>query len=398
MSNIIIDKTQYRNFSCKIGRKNKITKVIGNEYIIDAYTSTAYDEGHRTAAPTAFTGSNEYIKTSHKGSNIALFDWNAEYFLRNERKYRTASYQFTVTGRTITNINDMSAAFTLYYNKYENNSALITESNYLNSNYYEIFAQIGVNGNRPSSSYDPQTGTYSEYDETTTTSIPLGYAEARYDNIETGNVIYYTWARDMAIEKDQYCSVSFLRKTKNGANYDYTFRVDFRFCIASGWNQVAVNSFSGNLTHKNHYMKVVKVEINVSGFTVSKEEVKSEEGDGECVLELQTNELMQQSVTSSPSYISFSDTADEIINAYKDDRLIASFDLVNNRKILIDGEERYLRAGDKIKIKGLDGAFVSSQNNDTGIGNDFEIIKANTKYEGFFYRQITAKEILNSNS
>lgn len=145
-------------------------------------------------------------------------------------------------------------------------------------------------------------------------------------------------------------------------------------------------------------MKVVKVEINVSGFTVSKEEVKSEEGDGECVLELQTNELMQQSVTSSPSYISFSDTADEIINAYKDDRLIASFDLVNNRKILIDGEERYLRAGDKIKIKGLDGAFVSSQNNDTGIGNDFEIIKANTKYEGFFYRQITAKEILNSNS
>lgn len=79
---------------------------------------------------------------------------------------------------------------------------------------------------------------------------------------------------------------------------------------------------------------------------------------------------------------------------------IATFDLINNRKYEIDGETRYLRAGDRIKIKDLEGKYLSSssETSSESVGNDFEIIKANSKYDGFYYREIVAREILNSNS
>lgn len=119
---------------------------------------------------------------------------------------------------------------------------------------------------------------------------------------------------------------------------------------------------------------------------------------GSKTLELQTNELMQSPINNAS--LSFSGIAQEIINAYKTDRLIATFDLINNRKYEIDGETRYLRAGDRIKIKDLEGKYLSSssETSNESVGNDFEIIKANSKYDGFYYREIVAKEILNSNS
>ena len=170
-----------------------------------------------------------------------------------------------------------------------------------------------------------------------------------------------------------------------------------------------MNALTGNITKQNNYLyKVVKILIEVHGYTVSKEEVNSfytKDGDESKVLELQTNELLQQSVGSvsvgtGQKVISFNDVADEIITAYKDNRLIATFDLINNRKYEIDGETRYLRAGDRIKIKDLEGKYLSSssETSSESVGNDFEIIKANSKYDGFYYREIVAKEILNSNS
>jgi len=184
-------------------------------------------------------------------------------------------------------------------------------------------------------------------------------------------------------------------------NSIYTFKVKYFFVVSSGWHTVRY-PFIGAPSHTNQYYEAQSIEITVNGFTVSKDEIEVMSGGsdsrGSKTLELQTNELMQSPINNAS--LSFSGIAQEIINAYKTDRLIATFDLINNRKYEIDGETRYLRAGDRIKIKDLEGKYLSSssETSNESVGNDFEIIKANYKYDGFYYREIVAKEILNSNS
>lgn len=402
-SNIVIDKSQYRNFSCKLGRKNKVNKVIGNQYVIDAATSTSYAEGSRSFAPYSIGGSMEYREYHTKYTAMALFDWSAEYYLRYEKYVRTISFEFVVTGKTITNIGGMYANYTLYYNKYTSNQNLITASNYESSKSANIFSAIRSNSNRPSSSYDSSTGTYSEYDESTTTSIPMPVPNSYYSG-ETNTIGYIP-----VQSSNGDCKVTYISKSKNvdGVNYDYRFRVDLTFVVSYGANTVYLNWWTGNVSSQTiNFNEVVRVDISVGGYTVSKEEVRAEYsigGDESKVLELQTNEFVQQSIVSVPvgtgqSLVSFNDISNEIINAYKDNRLIVTFDLVNNKKYNINGVTRLLRAGDKIKIRDLEGKMLSSSTaTEDDAGNDFEIIKANTKYDGFFYREIVAKEILNSN-
>lgn len=184
-------------------------------------------------------------------------------------------------------------------------------------------------------------------------------------------------------------------------NSIYTFKVKYFFVVSSGWHTVHY-PFIGAPSHTNQYYEAQSIEITVNGFTVSKDEIEVMSGGsdsrGSKTLELQTNELMQSPINNAS--LSFSGIAQEIINAYKTDRLIATFDLINNRKYEIDGETRYLRAGDRIKIKDFEGKYLSSssETSNESVGNDFEIIKANSKYDGFYYREIVAKEILNSNS
>lgn len=397
---VIIDKSQYKNFSCKLGKKNKITKVIGKEYLVDTSTKATYTEGNKDCTPSELGGTLYDIGAYADGEAFALFDWRNEYYLRREVHSRKGSYTFVITGKTITHIDKMVANYTLYYNKYTNSSGLIGSGNYSQSYSNNVFSAIRNNNNRPQSSYNEETKEYNEYDYTTKTCIPSYEAVAYYDKIGD-TIIEYT--DPGGIVPTQYCKVKLLSKTKNkdGVNYDYTFQVDFQFTYATGRNDVAISSFDGKHSHANEYYEVVKIGIEISGFTVSKEKVDSDYcagNDERYVLELQTNELMQQSIDavavgSGHKVISFKDVAAEIITAYKNNRLIATFDLINNRKYTIDGETRYLRAGDKIKIKDKDGNFVSSCG-DTENGSEFEIIKANSKYEGFYYREITAKEIL----
>lgn len=403
---IVIDKSMYKNFSCKLGKKNKITKVIGNQYIIDTSSKTDYEEGKKECAPLAISGSNDYRESHAHYTSVALFDWSADTYLREERIDRTITYYFTVTGKTITNINNIYATYTLFYNKYEKTQTLITSSNYQNSKYSNIFKQIKADENRPDSSRN-EDGTYKDYDDSTNTAMPRGLS-ADYYSSDTSSLIGYLYPLNNVTHE---CKVQYVSKTKNadGVNYDYRFKVTFTFNYSNGTNCNYISDLTGSLKWQTcKYNEVVKILIEVHGYTVSKEEVNSfytKDGDESKVLELQTNELLQQSVGSvsvgtGQKVISFNDVADEIITAYKDNRLIATFDLVNNRKYEIDGETRYLRAGDRIKIKDLEGKYLSSssETSSESVGNDFEIIKANSKYDGFYYREIVAKEILNSNS
>lgn len=122
-------------------------------------------------------------------------------------------------------------------------------------------------------------------------------------------------------------------------NSIYTFKVKYFFVVSSGWHTVRY-PFIGAPSHTNQYYEAQSIEITVNGFTVSKDEIEvmsvGSDSRGSKTLELQTNELMQSPINNAS--LSFSGIAQEIINAYKTDRLIATFDLINNRKYEIDGE------------------------------------------------------------
>lgn len=392
---VIIDKSQYRNLSCKLGKKNYINTVKGVEYKIDVASNDTFSEGGKEVTPAQlssinYTNNRGYkIEISPLGAGLIITD---RIYLRNEVTYIRGSYTFSLTGKTLTNYtNAVRANYTLEYKSYESTTNLINETNYVKSS--RVFSAIKSDINRPEGSYDEDAGAYRECDGSTSGMIPHGEAQT------TGIGLTKNHTCPTCSIPAQYCNVVFLRKeTPSGSvNPVYHYRVDFCFVISSGWNVTDVN-FWMTKSYSNYYHEVSKIIISVVGTTVSKEDVEVSVGGsdehGAKILELQTNELMQSS--SSTSALSFTDVANEIISAYKENRLIVTFDLVNNRKHSIDGVERFLRAGDRIKITDLAGNYISSQG--TIVGNDFEIIKANSKWDGFYYKEITAKEILSSST
>ena len=156
----------------------------------------------------------------------------------------------------------------------------------------------------------------------------------------------------------------------------YTFRVYYKFITLTGWNNVSEN-FWGSNSYENICNIITSISFTIKGLTVDAEEVDIEVGDGSKLLTLQTNELMQTLTTSSTSL--FETTAQTIIDNYSSNRAIITFKMVNNIKYLIDGEYRFLRAGDKIKLKDSQNNFISEYievvNGKQSVnGNDFEII------------------------
>ena len=384
---IVINKSQYRNLSCKLGKKNYINTVKGVEYKIDTTSNVAFEEGGKECTPAQLSVTNHTNKYGYRidvslfGAGLIITD---RIYLRNEVTYIKGSYNFNLSGRTLTNYTTaVRATYNLEYKSYENTSNLIGSGNYTSSG--RVFDAIKSENNRPTTDTD--------YDGSTSGMIPHGEAKT------TGSGLVSNSTCPTCSIPTQYCNVVFLRKeTPAGSvNPVYYYRVDYCFVISSGWNVTDIN-FWGTKSYHNYYHEVSKITISVTGTTVDKEEIEVSVGgsdaQGAKILELQTNELMQSSMSNNT--LSFTGVANEIINAYKDNRLIATFDLVNNRKYAIDGVERYLRAGDRIKITDLEDNFISSQG--AVNGNEFEIIKANSRWNGFFYKEITAKEILSSST
>lgn len=427
-----ITKNQYKDLECYIGRKNLITKVTGKEYKIDTMNETTFQEGSFTLTPNELSSKSSassfvLIKSTKDKSSEGwwLRTFGHNHFLREECYYLKGSYYFNITNSLISDLSSVKLTFQIHYNKYTSSSHVVGDWNYKSND--RTFTSMRNWGNRPSESRGENSDNATEYDSSTSGIIPHSSAKTSglTPNFSTPTLSIPNQAFNLVfISKDRYFKTLdnkiFSTKTyytKNGNNYVavssptssnlnnyyekcedgkfcYQYRVDYLLVVSTGHNDLNVN-FWGTDSYWNEFFEVVNVDIKVKGLTVKSEELAKEYGKGTKTLELQTNEFMQSPITDTENM--FDNVARQIVEAYKDNRILCKFKLLNNQILTINGVQRYLRAGDVIKIRDEHDKYIKSfENNGVEIGCDFEIIKADCKYEGFFYREIVAKEILNN--
>lgn len=447
-----ITKDQYRDLECYIGRKNLITKVTGNEYKIDTASETTFSEGTFSFTPEELANKSTNVtyetlyKTKDKSSESWAVRWlYADHYLRTECYVMKGTLRFNITNTLITDIKSVRTSYSLKHKTYNTDRRKVNSGNYKSSS--RVFSSMRSWALRPSSTRGESETDATESDATITGCLPLENSKTKglTPNFSTPNLSMPNQVFDLTFEsKDRYFLTQDTELVKDKQYYKkitkityketkffgitikvpiysysyeevsspvaselstyyqeceagkfcYQFKLDYQIILSTGFHTDSYD-FWGNMSHWNTFHEISKIDITTKGLTVTEEEVGREVGKGTKVLDLQTNELMQSSMGVEESM--FDRVARQIISAYSDNRVLVKFKLINNKLMNIDGEERYLRAGDVVKIKdGHDKYIKSYSSGDTEIGSDFEIIKISNKFEGFFYREVTAKEILHN--
>ena len=112
---------------------------------------------------------------------------------------------------------------------------------------------------------------------------------------------------------------------------------------------------------------------------------------------LESNEFLQyengESVEDRMSY----NVSQEIFEKTERNRMLVSFNLFRLDKLDWDGDGnlRFIRSRDRIKIKDELGNYLGVYYDDSGneIIPEFEVIRANGKWDGKFYKEIVAKQV-----
>lgn len=384
MSDIILTANQYKNLENLLGERNKVTLVKGKEYRIDTSQVFTIESGGKTINVSSPSSAYYWVGTDL--SNIFGKHW----CIREECCSISGNYDFSYTPTDESfDINSLVPSYELYYKKYYKGGEFIKTNNY--SSYACVFKGIKSNSNL-------QNGGDSDTDWDKDTQCWKTNGMLPHENATFGNWLGQRENTSGMFYPSQYVNVRFLRRQYNSTTQQttYYFRVSYRFVSATGWNKF-FNKFIVSDSYDNYYRELQQIKITIKACSVTSEEVDKTIGNGSQKLELKTNELMQTPITSENSL--FDTTANQIVDAYSNNRTLITLKLLEIKKYDFGSESRILRAGDKVKIKNNKGKFISEytklSNGQTIIdGNYFEIIKETNNYEGRFYKQLTLREVL----
>lgn len=368
MSDIILMPNQYKDLESFLGERNKVTMVIGKEYKIDTSNVFTLTEGAKTIS----VGSKTYVSAWAGLDANNLF--GKHWYVREEFCTVSGSYTFSYTPTTESfDINSLVASYELKYNKYHKGSNVVNSGNWTSSKC--VFSSVKGSGT-----------------ESATTTGMIDHSRGKISNWlgqeSYTSSLYYP---------SQYVKVRFSHRVYNSSTQltTYYFTVSYRFVSATGWSRFHNGFWSDD--NNSYYREVQEAIITIKACSVTSEEIDKSVGLGSQKITLQTNELMQSSMDNSESL--FDTTANDIIDAYSNNRSIVTLKLIDNQKYNINGVVRHLRSGDKVKIMTNKGKYVNEYTKKDGDdvvidGNYFEIIKAQNCYEGRYYRHLTLREVL----
>lgn len=173
---------------------------------------------------------------------------------------------------------------------------------------------------------------------------------------------------------------------------------EYRIPIWYGWNEFDC-PWHGLSASYQYYLNVVRlINFKVRANTISVNENTFDYGNfNEEPYALESNEFLQytngEPIEDRMSY----ETSQEIFEKTERNRMLVSFNLFRLDKLDWDGDGnlRFIRSRDRIKIKDELGNYLGAYYDDSGneIIPEFEVIRANGKWDGKFYKEIVAKQV-----
>ena len=376
MRDIVIRPSDYNELTETLSEKNIINTVEGNEFIVTSLEATELNtkfidpntisQVFSSAPYTENTALfNASMQTSFNYGEAGLFgapidkDW-----ARTETIYYSGEYKFQ-TDKVITDTSSLSCRFSINYIKSDGDP--LRDDNFNKPNR-TVFFRAG--------SYFPIL--LNEGDDSLVTDKFLdakqGTAKAQF-----------LWGTADIIapmpSTPEYCKVTDVVKIDTG----YEITVAYKFKIWAGWttdNQA-----------ENTVLCVNNITITTVANTVDIKEIPFLWQDGiidiERKYELETNELFQTSGTESKHDKLSYQTYQEIAKAFKEDRRIISFNLLNLPKIVVNEglvfengkvQERYIDSEDEFSIYDEHNEYMG----------DFKVVQCNPIWDGSFNKRITA--------
>ena len=370
---VILTSKHYKNLEYNLGERNNITLVKGKEYKIDTTTSIKLEDSETTVNTNWTTSSN----VDFKQSGVVNYPFSTVY-LRAEQSFTTGSFDFTYSSSILKNsdLKNLTINFTATGKKYKTDTVGFIDSSNRSSSK-SVFSGIINETNKIEDFLINNTSDSLQ-------SIPYSNAEA------------YSWGTllDLSTPKVNvglsYVRANFVKKETVGVTITYYFHVDYKILTCTGWNRIDKGLLWEN--NQNYCNVINSFTISINSVGIKATSFDREYGTGNKILELQTNELMQSQMDDSEPMFDY--ISRDIIDNFSNNRLIVNFKMLFNEKFEINGENRLLRAGDKIKIKDLHGNFIGEYINDEDEidGSEFEILKIENCFEGLFFRNIVCRQ------
>lgn len=172
--------------------------------------------------------------------------------------------------------------------------------------------------------------------------------------------------------------------------------VSYSICVWYGYTKYQKGS---NPEEWENLLRVARsIKFKVRANTINTTENTFDYGDSnEDPYALESNEFLQyQNGEPLEDRMSY-ETAQEIFEKTERNRMLVSFNLFRLDKLDWDGDGnlRFIRSRDRIKIKDELGNYLGIYYDSSGneIIPEFEVVRANGKWDGKFYKEIIAKQV-----
>lgn len=375
---MLITAKDYVDLTENLSEKNIINTISGREYVVTAikdtvlhskkYEPNTLDRIFDANGKPKFVDTLRFDGQTRTFKLFGLFEVEKVY-ARSEIVYFYGGYEFEVDDKVIEDMNSLSCSVQINYTK--------SKVKPLNDTNWNLENRTGFFGNRDDfvPITNQETGETQIF--TTTEFIPSGDA---YDNVVWLGVDK-GGAKADAPAIFEYFRPRVIAKTNSKTRIE----VDFVLKIWTAWNEENEGSETA--------FCVQDFTINTTANTVATEQVDFDYTNKGASVEkgytLETNELFQTTLeTPKEERLSYY-TFNNIVNKYKKDRRIITFDLlnpikefVNDKEVYTNGlaQERYLDVNDIFEIEDVNGNYMGK----------FRVIQSNPIWQGFYHKRITA--------
>lgn len=377
----------YKNLKQTYSEKNIINQTNGNEYIIDAATTTNITDINDKSLSISINplngGSRAYCWSYGEGEAKGIFV--SQKIQAREEYYMHSGTIVIETDQVITDTNNIAIGLTIEYDKYHSNSDIVSSDNYTGSN--SVYKQIMTNGNK-------------QNDGSLTATDKLPY-ENSIIRVARGDLFGARFWIDEYKANYGFPSNSISYRCKKLSNDHYQITIYYNICTWWGKNWAEAGKWSQSNSATLWVAR--KLNFSVTANTVTAREIEfnysrdDEKNYGNAKgknYPIESNEFLQTDENLGEQDRQSYTLSQQIFNAFDQDRTIVSFTLLNCERYEIGNEYRYLKAEDLIYIKDENDEYL---NNEDASGNQtpavFEIIKTRPVWDGAFSMEVTCRKI-----